>query len=452
MAIGSSTRRIFLKSTAVAAGSTLAAPYIKTAHSAGTLNVGFWDHWVPGANDVMRGLVDQWATANNVDVSLDFITSTGDKILITAAAEARAETGHDILAQPTWQIAVYQDQLEPIDDVIEELEKQYGPFAENAAYMAQLEGTWRALPTSVGSQSYPMVSRLDYWQEIAGVDIRGLFPAAERDQAVQSKIDSEWTYDNFLGYVQKLHEAGHSFGNPIGTTSDSQDWTGPLFLSFGSTMVDPEGNVTVDSDATRAAIEYMTKLTQYMPKDVYAWDDAGNNRWLISGQGSCIQNPPSAWTVAKRDAPEVAAQCWHHDVPAGPQGRFRGNLPYFWMIWEFAQNKTAAKELILWLQQKEQMEKLVTASQGYDLPMIPALQVFDVWEKEGPPSGGIYNYPIRGNEKLIVAAYPAPPSVGASIYNQGLIPNMVARVTQGGESPDDAIAWAEDEIAGYMRG
>jgi hypothetical protein len=452
MAVRAHTRRRFIKSAALGTGAALAAPYIKTAHSAGSLNVGFWDHWVPGANDVMRQLVNQWAEQNNVDLTLDFITSTGQKILVTAAAEARAGTGHDVLAQPTWQIAVYQDQLEPIDDVIQELESQYGPFSEGAAYLAKLDGTWRALPTSVGSQSYCMVSRLDFWKDTAGVDLQGLFPAGERDQATQDRIASEWTYERFLQHVNKLHAAGHAFGNPIGATSDSQDWIGPLFLSFGSTMVDAEGNVIVDSDGTRAALEYMKELTQYMPKDVYAWDDAGNNRWLVSGQGSCIQNPPSAWTVAKRDAPDVAEQCWHHDTPAGPQGRFRGSLPYHWMIWDFAQNKTAAKDLLLWLQQKEQMQTLVNASQGYDLPMIPDLYVFDVWETQGPPPGGIYNYPVRGDEKLITAAYPAPPEVGASIYNEALMPNMVARVTQGGESVDDAILWAEDELAGYLRG
>jgi hypothetical protein len=223
-------------------------------------------------------------------------------------------------------------------------------------------------------------------------------------------------------------------------------------MSFGSQLMDAEGNIAVDSDGTRAVLEYMTKLAPLMPQDVYAWDEAGNNRWLISGNGSCIQNPPSAWTVAKRDAPEVAEQCWHHDTPAGPSGRYRGGEPWFWMVWDFAQNKTAAKDLLLWLQTKEQMQKLVEAAQGYDLPQIPDLFVFDVWKEQGPPPGSIYNYPIRGDEQVVVAGYPAPPEVGALIYNEGLISNMVARVTQGGESIEDSIAWAGDELAGYQRG
>jgi hypothetical protein len=189
-----------------------------------------------------------------------------------------------------------------------------------------------------------------------------------------------------------------------------------------------------------------------MPPDIYAWDDAGNNRWIISGTGSCVQNPPSAWAVAVRDQPDVGAQLWHHDTPAGPAGRFRGSLPYLWGIWNFAQNIPAAKDLLLHLSQKEQVDQLVEASRGYDLPLRPSFLDNPVWESEGPPSGTEYNYPSRGNEQIIVAGYPAPAAIAAQIYSEAVIPNMVARVTQTGESPDNAIAWATEELEGYLRG
>ena len=443
------TRRRFLKTTALATGATLAAPYIKSARSAGTLSLGMWDHWVPGANDVLAKMCQDWGAANNVEVTLDFITSIGFKNIVTAAAEARARTGHDIFALPTWQVTVHKDSLEPVDELVAELAKQYGPYNDTAAYLCQHDGSWKAIVAPTGSHTYPMVSRLDYWKDIAGIDLLSLFPAGERDQA---KIDAEWTYDNFLAGAKKLHEAGHSFGNPIGPTSDSQDWLGPLFLSFGSEMVNANGDVTVDSDATRAALEFMKELTAAMPPDVYAWDDAGNNRWIVSGTGSCIQNPPSAWAVAVRDQPDVAKQLWHHDTPSGPAGRFRGTLPYLWGIWNFSQNVPAAKDLLMHLSQKEQTEQLVRASHGYDLPLRPSFLEFPVWTEEEPPAGTLYNYPSRGDEQIIVAGYPAPPAVATQIYNEGLIPNMVARVTQTGESPDDAIAWASEELEGYLRG
>ena len=449
MSLWTPTRRKFLRTTALATGAALAAPYVKTAHSAGKLNLGLWDHWVPGANAVMKQLADDWAKKNNVELNIDFITSVGDKDMVTSAAEARAGTGHDLLSHRLWQVAVYHDQLEPMDDIVGEMEKKYGPYTETASYLARFNGSWRGIVAPTGSQTFPMVSRLDYWKQYTGVDLKALFPAGPRDQA---KIDQEWTYEKFLGYSQKLQAAGHEIGNPIGQTNDSQVWLGPLFLAFGSQPISADGNVTIDSDETRAAIEYLQQLAPTMPQDVYAWDDAGNNRWIISGRGSAIQNPPSAWAVAVRDAPAVGSQLWHHDVPAGPKGRYRGSVPWFWGIWQFAQNKSAAKDLALYLLDKAQFDKLIHAARGYDVPLQSSYYDNPVWETEGPPVGTEYNYPVRGNEKLIVVGYPAAPSVAARIYNEALFSVMVAKVTQGGESVKDAIAWASDELEGYLRG
>jgi hypothetical protein len=60
--------------------------------------------------------------------------------------------------------------------------------------------------------------------------------------------------------------------------------------------------------------------------------------------GALILNPPSAWAVAKRDAPQIAEQLWTHGMPAGPKGRFVAFLPFFWGIWSFSKNKPAATQ------------------------------------------------------------------------------------------------------------
>ena len=45
----------------------------------------------------------------------------------------------------------------------------------------------------------------------------------------------------------------------------------------------------------------------------------------------------------------------------------------------------------------------------------------------------------------------ARPDVAAQIYNSAMMVIMVSKVTQGGESIDNAIKWAEREIEGYLR-
>ena len=47
-------------------------------------------------------LVNEWAAKEKVEVSIDYITSQGNKNLLTIAAEGQAKSGHDILAMPTW--------------------------------------------------------------------------------------------------------------------------------------------------------------------------------------------------------------------------------------------------------------------------------------------------------------------------------------------------------------
>src|SRR5919206_2527412 len=111
------TRRSFLQSSSAAATAVMAAPYIRTAGAAGRVTFAAWDHWVPGANDTMTKLCQEWGQKNNVEVQIDYITSVGSKNTLTAAAEAQARTGHDIFAFPTWRVSIHRDTLEPMDDV-----------------------------------------------------------------------------------------------------------------------------------------------------------------------------------------------------------------------------------------------------------------------------------------------------------------------------------------------
>ena len=81
------TRRHLLKKSALASTALLAAPYVRGAHAAGSLSIGFWDHWVPGGNEASRKICEEWAEKNKVNISIDYITSQGMKNLLTIAAE-----------------------------------------------------------------------------------------------------------------------------------------------------------------------------------------------------------------------------------------------------------------------------------------------------------------------------------------------------------------------------
>ena len=288
-------------------------------------------------------------------------------------------------------------------------------------------------------------SRIDLLKQYAGIDVQAIYPAGAPPKADQ------WTYDTFLKAAEACHKAGYPFGIGLGVTPDSVDTAGAIFQGFGAALVDAKGNITVKSDGVRQALEYYAKLSKFFPADAPAWDDASNNKWLISGKGALIMNPPSAWAVAKRDAPQVAEQCWTHGMPAGPKGRFGPFLPYFWGIWSFSKNKSAAKGLLTYLSQSSSAERLVEASGGFDLPSFANLMRFKTWADAGPPKGTLYHYPNRDNNQILsIAAAPAPPKIAVQIYTQGLMAKMTVRHMQG-EPMEKTLAWAESEAEGFMR-
>ncbi len=448
MAYSRPSRREVLKTAALGSAAVITAPYVSGVYAAGTLSLGVWDHWVPGANKAMDKLCKEWGDKNKVEVKIDYITSVGDKDLLTASAEAQAGTGHDIMSHRAWQIQVHRNVLEPIDDVVNGLIKQYGPISPVARYLAVYDGKWHGIPTTVGSQVKPPASRIDLYKQHCGIDLTKIFPA--NDQRDKALVEA-WNYDNYLKYAEQLFKAGYPIGLAMGQTSDAIDATGAMFRAFGSVVVDEKDNIKINSDATRQAREYFAKLMQWLPPEVYAWDDAGNNRWLISGKGSGIMNPPSAWAVAKRDNPKVAEQVWHHDMPKGPAGRFAGQLPFFYGLWSFSKNKSAGKDLLSYISQRDSARQYVEASYGYDLPSFKSFYDFDTWKKVEPPLGTTYNYPPRGDEEPSVTGFPARPAIGAQIYNQSLHTVMVAKVAQAKESIDSVIKWAEKEVEGYLR-
>ncbi len=146
-------RRSLLKSAALGSVAALAAPYVRSSFAAGSLALGVWDHWVPGANNALIKLCNEWGAKNNCEVKIDFITSQGEKDKLTAAAEAQAGTGHDIMSHRDWNVRIHQNVLEPLDDVVEGLLKQYGAISPVSEYLAKIKGTWRAARGSTSTSS-----------------------------------------------------------------------------------------------------------------------------------------------------------------------------------------------------------------------------------------------------------------------------------------------------------
>ena len=446
-------RRAALRSGAgvlVAGAAALGAPMVHAQGTGGRLALGFWDHWVPAGNDAMRPVVMEWAQRNRVDVQLDFITSVGKKNLLTIAAEAQARQGHDVLAYPDWSIQDQQRLLEPVDDVMAPLVQSYGKVNPVSEYLGKAGGKWLGVPATAGSQYKGSAARIDLMKQHTGIDVQAMYPAETR----LGPGADQWTWETFLTAAQKCNAAGVPFALPAGSFSDATDWIGAMFRCYGAEMVNAKGEITIrNNDRVKQVLDYAGRLFQHLPNEMFAADDATNNRALISGRTALIFNPPSAWAVAKRDAPQVAEQTWHFPSPSGPAGHYTPHLPYFYGIWNFSRAKPAAKALLAYLSHRDQVAKLVAASDGYDIPPFASLTDLDTWSVVGPPRGTVFNYPVREHHKAeaTIACAPAPAEIAVQMYQQGIQAKMIARMVQNKEPVDRVLAWAEREVEGFKR-
>lgn len=348
-----------------------------------------------------------------------------------------------------WDVVNHEDALANHDDLLNRLIAKYGPVDETSTYMAKIKGHWRSLPTSSGTQTKPPCARIS-WFKKQGLDVTEMYPVKPE----HTKLQDSWTYDAMFKYAEQAKKDNLTFAMGLGSNlnTDGIDQVGAMFRAYGAALIDGEGNIQVKSDKMKQFLELAQKRVPFYPDDCVSYDDASNNRALISGKSALIFNPPSAWAVAKRDAPDVAKDCWTFSCPAGPEGRFVPALTYFWGVWDFSPNKTATFDLLEYLMQREQVEARDNVVQGYDLSPFPSMLDFKVWEQVEPPLGTVYNYPIRPwhDAKPNITGAEAPPDVAVQIYNRATHNGMLARLKQG-QSIAQVTDWAQSELEGFTR-
>jgi ABC-type glycerol-3-phosphate transport system substrate-binding protein len=433
---------------AAVAGGALPLVHVRTAGAAGKLAVAFTDSFIPVNNHVVRRQVADWAEKNKVDVQVDLISTVGNKLTVVGAAEAQAKSGHDIFTFASWDLYNTRDSLAPVDDVVEALSRDYGVIDATAEYQAKVDGQWKGLANS-WAQVKPPCARLSWFRQ-HGLDLQAMYPA----RAEHTSLQDAWTYDLFLKYAELAAKDGMAFALGFGGpgNTDATDQWGAVFHAFGADLVDRDGTVKLGTPEMLACLEYAQKLVKFLPDEAASYDDASNNRALVSGKTALVFNAPSAWWVARRDAPAIAQDCWTFPAPAGPRGRFQPIQNFYWGIWSFSRNQSAARELMLHLMQKQLVEERIVAVEGYNVPPFSGMRDFTVWETAGPPPGTLFNYPIRPwhGSRPSLPASEANPNVAAQIYANGIHNGMIARL-KSGRSIKEVTAWAQDQLESLTR-
>ena len=383
-------------------------------------------HFVPAWEQEIRKQMETWGKLKGVKTRADFVATA--EFNTKLVSEAESKTGHDIVVIKWQQPTLFKDSLADLDAIVGDVGKQHGgwlPIGEEAF----VDGHWKAVPFY--HQSFPAVYRKDLFQEIG----------MSREQV------QNMTWGQFLEAAKKLHAKGKPVAFAISQTDDSDNTLYALLWSFGGSTVDKSGKVSINSPQTAKAIEYVKELAKYMPPEIGGWNDASNNRLILSGQGSYTFNPPSVWATAENEVPALKGLLDHAPVPAGPAGRFRTTTPYFMATWKFKASPLAA-DLVRFLMQKENYRSQLEVSWGYNQPFGIEDTKLPIWRTNAALNA--YEPVV---EKLAPFGWPGPVEKGVAALKAGvmhIVPVMFAKAVSGTPTAE-AMQWAEVELKQLYR-
>ena len=430
------TRRSFLKETAAAASAAplLSAPFVSSAWAQSkTMTIVQWSHFVPEYDKWFDNFAKDWGSKNKINVTVDHIPVAN--VAARAAAEASAQSGHDLFGwNGSGGAHLYKKFLVNVTDLVESTQKKYGKVSTIGRQIGynQEDKTWTAFPDFY--INFPSMYRKSMWDEI------GVKPD---------------TWDNIRTGGAKLKAKGHPVGISLGHSNDpNTTWRGVLW-SYGGAVQDEAGKkVVLNSKETIEAVKFVAALyKEAMTSEVLSWDDSSNNRYLVSGVGSLISNPISAYRTFQKSNKAGADDTFVMEPGKGPVRQIMGGAIEYYGIWKFAKNKEGAIEFLKYY--AEHWPEAFKASEGYNNPCFANLVPKPMPILSNDPTSTPHDKLaiLQDSEKWSAApGYPGPawPAID-EVYNDFVIPDMMANAATGKMSAEDSVKQATQQCEAIFK-
>lgn len=394
-----------------------------TTALSGELRILLWSHFVPAHDEWFDPWAQRWGQEVGVNVIVEHINVAD--IPARIASEISAGEGHDLI-QYIATLSQFEPGVYPLNDVTEEAERRWGKQLEVCRLSSYNPNTDTFYAFSPGWVPDPGDYRKSLWEQVG-------FP------------NGPSTWDELLEGGSKIFsDLGVQMGIGMSQEIDSNMAGRALLWSYGASIQDANENVTLASDATLAAIEYMKQLYEgAMTDEVFAWNAASNNQGLIAGELSYILNSISAWRTAQEANPEVADDVYFVPALRGPaDGLAAQHVLYNWIVPKFAKNVDAAKEFLL--HYTLNFESVTWHSKLYDFPAfterVPKLGEWLDNDPFGANPPNKLSVLKNATDWSVNVGYPGPasPAIG-EVFGTFVIPNMFAAAARGEKTPEQAM-------------
>ena len=424
---GTSRRQFLAQSAGVTAGmaSWLALGKAPAFAQKRELTFLSWNHFVPASDEELRKQAEAFGKQAGVTVRVDTIAHL--QLPAKRAAEAQAQSGHDLIFGGGADPFLYEHQFASVDDIIDELGKKYGGWYGFAKEGSQTATGWKAIP----------------WFWIS-------FPATyNMTHFKQAGLQVPKTWVELLHHGKILKKQGNPVGIAISHCADANTTFWSVLWSYGGKVLEADGKTSaINSDKTAQVIEWYKELYKdAMDPEVLSWDDASNNRGILAGKYSWIHNPISPYAAAISKKMPIADDINHHTSLAGPAGTHSAPPINGISIWKFSKNQDLAKDFLRFLFQKENYDPWIVASQGFNHPPLKNLADHPIWS-QNPKLAMLPKEAEFAHER----GWPAKPSAAVQLIQVNyILPDMVEKAVNGMPTKR-AMAWVEEQVKLAVQG
>jgi multiple sugar transport system substrate-binding protein len=442
-----SRRSVLRNSLAVAAGGTLARPFIANA-AATTAEVWWAQGFVPEEDESLKKIVADYekASGNTIDLSIMPFAPQRQKIVSAVTSGVVPDMFQN---NPDEIIALYawDDKLVDVADVIETQKEEFADTALLSAFCYNSVAKKRSY-YGVPFAFYALPNHI--WK-----------PLVEKAGFKMEDIPKTWDayYDFFKEVQKKLRTQGvrnvYGLGLQVTTNGNDPNNTFNYFLVAygGRDIVTKDGKLHLDDpqvkEAVIKALTYPTTAYKegFVPPGAINWNDADDNnafhaKTIVMDLDGTISTEVAVLSQGKReDYDDIVTM----GLPLSNEGKPVPSIatPACGLIPKGAKNVEVAKDFLKYLIQPEVNNELLKVGLGRALPPMPSIVKKDAWWLADPHRAAFVNQALLGptvpNFWALNPAY-------AQVQNEHVWGAAWADIMQGGLTPQAAAEKAFKRI------
>lgn len=289
------------------------------------------------------------AEENKVDLLFTSRDGFFDKLQVDLAA---GSTAFDVNLIATYSIGKYAPFMEPVT-LSDEAESVFG---ETVLQTMQFDGQQYGVPTDLSLHF--LYYRTDLIDELlADEAAKAKYSEIAQEylgEALAPKSPEEWTWRDFVANALYFSKSVNPDSpTRYGTVLQAKNLLFNMMVfhswprSYGADWMDEAGNITVDSEAYRTALEMAKMLLDLgaTPPDSTSYEYAEANAAYSSGQVAAMVQ----WNAAAGDLADAQPETGTYAPPAGPEGRFTHIHGLGLGLNAAATNKAGAEAFLQWL-------------------------------------------------------------------------------------------------------